>query len=216
MTRAATTTEERALALLGAGVPPEQVAPAVGVTVSRISQLLSDPEFTAKVANLRFEALSKHNERDSKYDSIEDRLVDKLSDLLPLMMRPMEVLKAIQVINTAKRRGQSAPDHITNQQVVVSITMPTTIINKFVVNGNNQVIQAGNQELLTIQSGSLLKEAQTAVLERGVQNGTHERVIAATTSDQQSIGTYQAPKQLTNRTQQEESSFDPAGRFVPA
>jgi predicted transcriptional regulator len=155
---APTSTETRALSLLGAGVSPEQVAAALGVTPSAISQMLSREDFALAVSQLRYEALSKHNERDSTYDSLEDKLLLKLKDLLPLMMRPMEVLKALQVLNGAKRRGQSAPEQITNQQTVVNITMPTTIVNKFVTNSRNQVIQAGTQELETLQSGVLLRQ----------------------------------------------------------
>lgn len=151
-------TTSRAITLLGSGVSPEQVAAAIGVTSSRISQLLGDPEFTARVAELRFETLQKHNLRDSQYDTLEDSLISKLSDLLPLMMRPMEVLKAIQIINAAKRRGVSSPEQVINQQTVVNITLPTKAVTKFVTNINNQVIQAGEQQLLTIQSGTLMKE----------------------------------------------------------
>ena len=97
-------TEERALHLLGSGIAPEIVASACGVTVSRISQLLSDPEFTAQVAELRFNALEKHNITDSKYDSMEDTLLEKLKDCLPLIaMEPLKLLRAISVINGAKR-----------------------------------------------------------------------------------------------------------------
>lgn len=150
-----TGTEERALTLLGSGLGPEAVATAVGISVSRISQLLSDPEFAAQVSERRFENLQKHNQRDNDYDDIEDRLIKQLSDVLPLMMRPMEILKAIQVINGAKRRGQSAPESITNQQTVVNIVLPTAMIRQFEVNANNQVIKAGAQELLTMQSHSM-------------------------------------------------------------
>ena len=152
---APTSTEARALQLLGQGLGPEVVASAVGVTVSRISQLLSAPEFSAQVADLRYKNLSKHNERDNAYDAMEDALLDKLKDLLPFMVRPMEVLKAIQVINAAKRRGSSAPESITNQQTVVQLVMPTQIINRYTVNANNQVITAGQQDLVTVQSSSL-------------------------------------------------------------
>jgi hypothetical protein len=150
-----TSTEERALALLGQGLGPEVVASAVGVTVSRISQLLSAPEFSAQVADLRYKNLSKHNERDNAYDRMEDTLLEKLTDLLPFMVRPMEVLKAIQIINAAKRRGSSAPESITNQQTVVQLVMPTQIINRYTLNANNQVISAGQQDLVTVQSASL-------------------------------------------------------------
>jgi hypothetical protein len=160
MSNSLTTTQARALNLLGHGIGPEAVASALGVTTSAISQLLSDEQFSAQVAELRFQNLNKHNERDNKYDSIEDELVEKMKDLIPLMMRPLEVLKAIQVINAAKRRGASAPDSITNQQTIVQINLPSITVTKFTTNIQNQVIQTGQQELLTIQSGTLLKEVK--------------------------------------------------------
>jgi len=151
---------DRALTLLGQGVPASIVASTCGVTESRISQLVSDPEFAAEVAELRFSNLQKHNERDSHYDRMEDTLLKRLEDLLPLMMRPMEVLKAIQVINAAKRRGASAPDSIVQQQTYINLTIPTTLIQKFQTNSNNHVIQAGEQTLITMQSGSLLSRVK--------------------------------------------------------
>jgi hypothetical protein len=155
-----TSVADRALTLLGQGVPASVVAATCGVTESRISQLVSDPEFAAQIAELRFSSLQKHNERDSQYDKIEDSLIKRLEDLLPLMMRPMEVLKAIQVINAAKRRGASAPDQVVQQQTFINLNIPTTLIQKFQVNQNNHVIQAGEQTLLTLQSGSLLERVK--------------------------------------------------------
>lgn len=149
-------TEERAIKLLGNGLGPEQVATAVGVTPARISQLLADQDFATAVAELRFENLQKHNEIDASYDELEGALINKLADVLPLMLRPMEILKAIQVINGAKRRGQSAPEQITHQNTVVNLVMPTQIIQKFSMNSNNQVTNVGSQTLETIQSGTLL------------------------------------------------------------
>jgi hypothetical protein len=153
-------TEDRALTLLGSGVSPEQAALALGISVSRISQLLSTEEFARQVAELRFQNLQKHNEIDASYDSIEETLIAKMKELLPMMYRPMEILKAISVINAAKRRGQSAPAALHAQQTVITLNMPTQIIQKFTTNIHNQVIQAGSQELLTIQSGNLLKKAE--------------------------------------------------------
>lgn len=153
-------TEERALSLLGSGIPPETVANALGVSPSRISQLMSQEDFAVAVAQKRYESLAKHNERDSSYDELEDALIKKLSDLLPLMMRPMEVLKAIQIINGAKRRGTSAPEQITQQQTVVNLVVPIKLVQTFTTDINNQVIQAGEQNLVTIQSGSLLSKVK--------------------------------------------------------
>jgi hypothetical protein len=148
-------TEERALALLGQSIAPGIVAEAVGVSESRISQLLSDPYFSARVADLRYLNLAKHSERDAKYDDTEDTLLQKLQDCLCYMVKPMEIIAAVRVINQAKRRN-TAPIGASNTKAeVINLTMPVQIIQQYRVNGNNQVIQAGQQELITIQSAQM-------------------------------------------------------------
>lgn len=149
--------ESKALKLLGSGHGPEIVAQACGVSTSRISQLLSDPEFSAQVLELRYSSLQKHNDRDDSYDSIEDTLIKKMKDLIPFMMKPGEVLAAIRIINGAKRRGVSAPVNEGTHTTHVSITLPSIITQTFITNINNQVIKAGSQELVTIQSGAMDK-----------------------------------------------------------
>ncbi len=164
-----TNAEERALHLLGQGIIPEQAAMASGLSASRISQLLSQESFAARVAELRFEALSKHNDRDAAYDSLEDELLARMKDCLPLMVRPNEILRAIQTINAAKRRGSSAPQSITEQHTVINLILPTQILTQFALNPQNQVVSiqsesdnnSSNQSLLTIQSGSLLNQIKS-------------------------------------------------------
>jgi predicted transcriptional regulator len=150
-----TSTESRALSLLGQGVSPSHTAAALGLTESAISQLLSRADFAEQVAELRFKHLAKHSERDAKADSLEDKLLKKLEDLIPYLMRPLEVARIYQIVNGAKRRGQTAPESITNQQEVVPLIMPIQIINQFRVNNANQVIQAGQQQLITVQSAGM-------------------------------------------------------------
>lgn len=152
-----TAQQEKAVSLLGQGIQAERVAEALGVTASAISQLVSDPEVAERIAELRYNALEAHNVRDNKYDTLEDRLIDQLSDLLPLMTKPMEILRSIQVINAAKRRGASTPQSITGQQTHFTLVLPTVIMQKFSTNVNNQVVAIENKELLTIQSNSLLE-----------------------------------------------------------
>lgn len=155
-----TTTEDRALSLLGQGCGPELVASAIGVSVSRISQLLSTPEFATKVAELRFASLARHNERDQRADRIEDMLLEKLENVIPYITDPMKLVAAYTRINAAKRRGSSSPEAITSQTQVVSLNIPSVIVNQYnrqdiQVNINNQVIKAGNQDLVTVQSANM-------------------------------------------------------------
>lgn len=131
----------RILELLGNGLSPEIVATAAGVSPSFISQLLSTEEFATQVTALRFKNLQEDTERDKRYGKLEDQLLSKMEDLLPMMYKPMEILRAITVVNGAKRRGASAPEtqHINN--TVVNLIMPRTILQQFVTNANNQVVE---------------------------------------------------------------------------
>jgi hypothetical protein len=155
--------EERALQLLGSGIAAEATANALGVTPSRISQLLSEQHFSDQVATLRYENLQKHNVRDNSYDSLEDTLLIKLEASIPFMLKPAEILKALQVTNAAKRRGQSAPDQTINQQNIVNLVLPEVIAQRFTVNIDNQVTRAGEQELHTMPASNLLATVEKQV-----------------------------------------------------
>ncbi len=157
-----TSTEDRALSLLGSGVAPESVASALGVTASRISQLLSNEDFAGKVAEIRYDNMQSHNVRDGAYDTLEDKLLTKLEKSMALMVRPETILKAIQVVNGAKRRGQSAPEQVANQQTIVNLLLPTKITQIFVKNVDNQVVSAGEQSLVTMPAGNLLAITEEA------------------------------------------------------
>jgi predicted transcriptional regulator len=151
----ATTTESQALELLGVGASPSQVAAALGVSESLISQFLAQETFSRAVAERRFTGLLKHNKRDDKLDELEDALIKKLENIIPMMYKPSEIIHAFTRINQAKRRGSSAPEQIHQQQTVISLTLPIQILQYVTVNAANQVIKAGQQDLITVQSGRL-------------------------------------------------------------
>jgi hypothetical protein len=168
-------TEDRLLSLLGNGVSPAIAANSLGITESYVSQLLSREDFLARVTELRFENLQSATNRDHHYDEIEDTLLSRLEDNLPLIQKPQEVLRAIQVINAAKRRGSSVPESIISQSTVINLTIPQTVVNKFSVNPQGQVTSIGDKSLLTIQSGaldSLRKEQQNGSLLSQGSSGT--------------------------------------------
>lgn len=148
-------TESRAIEMLGKGMPPVVVATTLGVSESRISQLMADEGIAEEIRTARYERSTRINERDEKADRIEDKLLDALDNAVPLIMRPMEITRALTMVNGLKRRGISAPDSMTERSAVVTITMPKKIIQNFTTNITNQVISAGEQELVTIQSSSM-------------------------------------------------------------
>lgn len=153
----ATSLEERALALLGAGVPAEACAATLGVTASRISQLLSEDDFALRLSALRYDSLAKHNARDSEYDTLEDQLIRQLKSTVPMLMDPLKVTRVLQVVNAAKRRGASSPDAILQKQEVVKLTVPIQIVNQYSTNANKQVVTVDGESMITMQSGRMTK-----------------------------------------------------------
>lgn len=156
-----TGTAARILEMLGNGLAPTVVSSALGVSESYISQLLGEEQFATQVTAARFANLQAATTRDRSYDSIEDELIKKLRDLLPMMYKPMEILRAITVINAAKRRGADTPENTVIHNTIVQLTLPASITSRFVTNVNNQVIEAGDQELITIETKNLKSKLET-------------------------------------------------------
>lgn len=173
----------RALELLGAGTSNQIVAATLGVSDSYISQLLSEDEFKEQVIALRYEHLSRHNSRDAKYDAMEDKLLESLEKTLGLLYDPMKILKAISVINAAKRRGEESPEAMAQNNTIVNLTLPNAVMQRFKVTQNSEglIIEAGDQSLITATSTNLLKrmEHRQLVSKKDVQDVTHSDSLTA-------------------------------------
>lgn len=145
--------EDRAIALLASGINATRAAEALGVSVSRISQLMEETNFKEQLAEAKFAHLNRHNEADKKLDDLEATLVNKLADSVQLIaFDPMKLARVFQVVNSAKRRGTAALGDLPEHASIVNLNMPTKILNNtFVTNINNQVIQAGGEDLVTLQ-----------------------------------------------------------------
>lgn len=142
-----------ALRLLGQGISSVMVASTLGVTESLVSQFLSDPRFAAEVTKLKLATLQKQTSIDNKYIEAEEKLVDKLIKAIPLMNKPMDILRGIQVVNATKRRGMSdAPVNNSTTQIV-QINLPGAFAARFVTNSQNQIVEVqdndGSRSLIT-------------------------------------------------------------------
>lgn len=150
----------KGLELLGSGISPVVVATTLGITEGAVSQWLSQKEFAEQVTARRFNNMQKHSARDAKWDELEDKLLQKMQDLIPFMFKPMEIFRALQLANSAKRRGPSAPENTHIANTVVNLQIPVQIVQKFTKNADNQVIELTaapvKQSLVTIDSNSLL------------------------------------------------------------
>ena len=139
--------------LLAAGQNRTEAARQLGITPSAVTQLAAQDDVKEAI---RTQQLKRATELDAKYDAIEDKLLSQLERTVPLLMRPGEIAKVLQVVNGAKRRGvaASAP---TGPAQILQLNLPIAIQNRFVVNSSNQVVSAGAQDLITISTGGVQK-----------------------------------------------------------
>jgi len=152
--------KDRIQKLLGSGLSPALVATVVGCDPSFISQLLSESDFALKVAEMRVHDIEELKVRDSKYDSLEDQFLERLENLLPMMLKPRDVLSALQVINNAKRRSEAfiTPQAPTTVNNIVLLQLPTKTVNQFELNSKNEIISIDDQALVAMPTSSLMKE----------------------------------------------------------
>jgi len=152
--------EEKILELLGGGYGPPMVASILGITESRISQLLADDIFASKVLAMRLARAKGTLDRDSKWDQLEDKLLKKFEDVIIFMNDPLKLLRALQVVNAAKRRGAGAGEGQGQAMAgtVVHISGPRNVLMQFITNGQNEVIEVGGRSMVPMASKKVMEE----------------------------------------------------------
>lgn len=140
-------------ALLKHNMKKVDIAAELGLTPGAVTQAI------AKIPESAQEPLTEaHQQLDATYDEIEAQLLTQLKRTIPMLLRPEAITNVLTRINAAKRRGgplkpsQAAP-------TVLQLNLPVAIQNRFVLNSNNQVVSAGQQDLVTIPSAAVAKLA---------------------------------------------------------
>lgn len=150
--------ELRMLNLLGNGISQELTASTCGVTPAYISQLMAKEGFASLVNKLRYEKLEAESNIDDRYNRMEATLQDKMEKVLPMLIKPRDILDFSTRINQMKRRNTATAPSSANSSatVVVNLQLPAAIMNKLVIDAEtNKVIEANGQELLTLPSNNM-------------------------------------------------------------
>jgi len=148
--------------LLGGGLSAGIVAEAVGVTPSYISQLLENPQFKEEVEVIRAKDLVNNKRIDEKYDEIEDKLLDQLEKVIPLIHKPSEIVRTIQVINGAKRKSVTVGDgEALMAGTIVNLNLPKIIYKKYTINMAGGMVQVDDRPLTPMPSSALLQSLES-------------------------------------------------------
>lgn len=164
------TKEQRIKEMLGFGIAQETVANSLGLTPGYISQLMSNEEFADSVAQLRMLHEVAPTKRDLSYDSLEDKLLEAMHDMVDngRFHKPEQVLHALRVSNGMIRRGNHAVSQNKPASVVINLSLPAAVRDKFIpgmdqkerfiTNRKGEVIEVNGQTTITMDSKTLVKQ----------------------------------------------------------
>lgn len=208
------TTDSKALELLGSGLSQSAVASHLGLSEARISQLMAEEDFRNAVVQKRFERAQQFQEDDVKLDNMERKVVDRLNKAIALCHKPMELARIFETLNRAKRRTDPAASQ--NQaptQVIVQLNLPTALVQQFRKNGQSQIVEVDGMPLVTAQSTQLatmklapLEETLESV--SSAQEINHNETLKLTSEQ---LGKTQSVESRGPRKSNE--SFTPGSKF---
>ena len=164
--------QAKALSLLGQGISAVMVASTLGVSESLVSQYISDKRFSEEVTKLKLAGLQAQTDIDNKYMKAETQLLDKLIKTIPLISKPMDILRGLQVVNATKRRGMAEGGAVTQHTNIVQINLPAVMAARFVTNTANQIVEIqdeqGARSLVTSTTDAVSRYAIEAAGEQGL------------------------------------------------
>lgn len=156
----AATLKDKILKLLVAGVRPGIVAQSLGCDPSYISQLASQPEFLEKILESRNQQIQKELNVKEKYEKLENSILTKLTNLLPQLNKPMELSRVLQVVQAKKFQATDIPTQEPQRATVVNLTLNKKVSQKFILNGNKDIIGIGDKSFAPMATANLLEVAK--------------------------------------------------------
>lgn len=148
------TPKEHAINLLAQGIPTSQVAAAVGVSDSYISQLKADEEVQRQIA----ERQAAHSIADSNFDNTLERAeamaLEKIEKNLPFANMG-QALAAFRILNSARRRKDEFIQKDSAVSVTVNLTLPANNIPRYITNQANEIVEVEGKTMLSASAKTL-------------------------------------------------------------
>jgi hypothetical protein len=142
------TPKEYAIELLAKGIPTSQVAAAVGVDDSYISQLKADPEIQAQIASKQAATSIADSKFDETLERAEALALEKIEKNMQFATLG-QALAAFRVLNGARRRNDAlvTADNITS--VTVNLTLPASSIPQYVTNNKAEIVEVEGKTMIS-------------------------------------------------------------------
>lgn len=168
--------KDSVIAALRNGFDQTQIAGAMGVTDSAISQFIAEHGLAAVAAQN-----SQFKEHDNKLNALEEAVLDKLGKVMQTaILDPIRLSAVYKVLNSAKRRSLAEGQTIQNINNVrlVSINLPKHVEVKVGLNSRNEVIEVEGRSINTLPAGKLVEMTQSTSKIKGNLSHAAKATIA--------------------------------------
>lgn len=147
------------------GFKQVEIARAVGVDESYVSQIVNDPEYASQIEIAAVQETEKNSKYDDKLDLVEETAMDVVQRKLSLATSMKDALLVAQRVNMMKRRRDTAPATRQPQATVVNLVLPQIAVNNYVMNSQSEIIEVEGRTMISAAPAQLENLAK-AVLGR--------------------------------------------------
>lgn len=171
--------------LLIRGSSQTEAARIADVSIGYVSQLLSEPQFAAEVAQRKAITMQDASAREERANRIygmnmdlEEKILENLKRQVNFM-KPHEQMKLLQIVSTKK--APPPPPVIPNQNnqnaTLVTIAVSQTANTQFVMNNNKEIVAVGDVALSPMSPAQLKDLARAAAPAALTEQVTTKREI---------------------------------------
>lgn len=147
--------KEQIISMLAQGIPTSQIAAALGVDDSYISQLKADPEVQQQVAEQAAAATVKDLAFDELLESAEEKALERIEKNVHFANMG-QALAAFRVLNGAKKRREASLIALSGTTAVtVNLTLPAINIVNYTTNRNNEIVEVEGKTMISASVRSL-------------------------------------------------------------
>lgn len=151
---------DRIIEMLGNGIPATNVAAALGVDDSYISQVVSEDGVQEEVTVLRAARFSHFAARDAKLEQFEEAALDRMGKLIPFITKSGEAARVYGVLNAAKRKTTDVNSSNAAPSSIVVLAIPESARVQLTLSSDKQVIEVAGRSMVTMQAKTLAQRLE--------------------------------------------------------
>ena len=197
------TPKEQAIELLCKGISTTQVADAIGVDPSYISQLRQEEGVEERIAHALAATSIADVEFDDRVQRAEDLALQQIEKRLPFA-NISQSMQAFKILNGAVKRKHQNLNPGAGAGVAVNIHLPASAVPRYTLNARNEIVDVEGKAMVaaTVKSLDEVLAARAAGNTKGLPNITDVEKAAAT------LGALKTPVRVTSSRLPKELSPD--------